>query len=61
MTVKHEEMTVRDFIKLSANIDIYDDVVEELGVAFCGPMGLQKKAKNISKKFFLWALRFTQT
>lgn len=50
MTVKHEEMTVRNFIKLSADIDIYDDVCEELGVAFCGPMGLTEKGEIYFKE-----------
>lgn len=33
-------MTVRDLIKQDIDIDVYDDVCEELGIAFCGPMTL---------------------
>ena len=33
-------MTVRDFVKVNMDIDVYDDVCEELGIAFCGPMML---------------------
>ena len=31
---------VRDLIAQSIDIDVYDDVTEELGIAFCGPMEL---------------------
>ena len=43
---KHEEMTVRDFIKIEEDIDVYDDVCEELGIAFCGPMILTDLGKE---------------
>ena len=33
-------MKVREFIKIEQDIDVYDDVCEELGVAFCGPLEL---------------------
>lgn len=33
-------MKVRDFIKQSIDVDVYDDVCEELAIAFCGPMEL---------------------
>lgn len=33
-------MKVKDFLKLDCDIDVYDDVCEELGIAFCGPMEL---------------------
>lgn len=33
-------MKVRDFIKIEQDIDVYDDVCEELGTAFCGPLEL---------------------
>ena len=33
-------MKVREFIKIECDIDVYDDVCEELGVAFCGPLEL---------------------
>lgn len=46
----HEETTVREFIKRCEDIDIYDDVCEELGIAFCGPMALTKEGeKRFSK------------
>ena len=41
-----EETTVRNFIKLDADIDIYDNVCEELGIAFCGPMGLTEEGER---------------
>ena len=33
-------MTVRDLITQEIDIDVYDDVCEELGIAFCGPLEL---------------------
>jgi len=33
-------MTVRDLLKMEKDIDVYDDVCEELGIAFCGPVKL---------------------
>lgn len=33
-------MKVKEFIKIEQDIDVYDDVCEELGVAFCGPLEL---------------------
>ena len=33
-------MTVKDLIAQEIDIDCYDDVCEELGIAFCGPMQL---------------------
>lgn len=33
-------MTVRDLIQQNIDIDVYDDVCEELGIAFCGPQKL---------------------
>lgn len=33
-------MKVRDFIQMDIDIDVYDDVCEELGIAFCGPLEL---------------------
>lgn len=35
-------MKVRDFIKRNDDIDVYDDVCEALGIAFCGPLKLKK-------------------
>ena len=33
-------MKVRDLISQEIDIDVYDDVCEELGIAFCGPIEL---------------------
>ena len=33
-------MKVRDLLKMDIDIDVYDNVTEELAVAFCGPMEL---------------------
>lgn len=46
MIITHEETTVRDFIKRSEDINIYDDVCEELGITFCGPMGLTEEGEK---------------
>lgn len=39
-------MKVRDFIKLDADIDVYDDMFDELGIAFCGSMQLTDAGKE---------------
>lgn len=46
--MKTETMKVRDFIKQDIDIDVYDDVCEELGIAFCGACELTEAGK---KKF----------
>ena len=33
-------MTIRDLIQQEIDIDVYDDVCEALGIAFCGPQPL---------------------
>lgn len=33
-------MKVKDLIAKEIDIDVYDDVCEELGIAFCGPLSL---------------------
>ena len=33
-------MKIKEFIKLEEDIDVYDDVCEELAIAFCGPVEL---------------------
>ena len=38
-------MTIKEFIALNADIDVYDDVCEELGICFCGPIGLTEEGK----------------
>ena len=39
-------MTVKDFIKQDVDIDVYDDVCEELGIAFCGPLEISKTGER---------------
>ena len=39
-------MKVRDFIKREIDIDVYDDVCEELGIAFCGPAELTPEGEE---------------
>jgi len=41
-------MKVRDLIEMDIDIDVYDDVCEELGICFCGPMKLTEAGE---KKF----------
>lgn len=41
-----ETTTVREFIKKEVDIDIYDNVCEELGIAFCGPMTLTEEGEK---------------
>ncbi len=41
-------MTVKEFIRMDIDIDVYDDVCEELGIAFCGPLELTGEGR---KKF----------
>lgn len=39
-------MTVRDLIQQEVDIDVYDDVCEELGIAFCGPQLLTEEGEK---------------
>ena len=39
-------MTVRDLIKQDIDIDVYDDVDESLGIAFCGPLVLTDEGER---------------
>lgn len=39
-------MKVRDLLKMEIDIDVYDDVCEELGIAFCGAYELTDEAKE---------------
>lgn len=39
-------MTVRDLLKFEMDIDVYDDVCEELGIAFCGPQLLTEEGEK---------------
>lgn len=47
-------MKVREFITQEIDIDVYDDVCEELGIAFCGPMELTAEGE----KHFAEALEY---
>jgi len=39
-------MKIREFVKIEQDIDVYDNVVEELGIAFCGPLRLKKAGEE---------------
>ncbi|MBO5967287.1 MAG: hypothetical protein J6S14_02180 [Clostridia bacterium] len=39
-------MRVKEFLNMALDIDVYDDVCEELGIAFCGPAKLTKAGKK---------------
>lgn len=39
-------MTVRDLLKMEMDIDVYDDVCEEIAIAFCGPMELTEEGEK---------------
>ena len=39
-------MTVRELIEQDIDIDVYDDVCEALGIAFCGPQELTEEGKD---------------
>lgn len=39
-------MKVKDFIKREDDIDVYDNVVEEIGIAFCGPLKLTAEGRR---------------
>lgn len=39
-------MTVKDLIEQEIDVDVYDDVCEELGIAFCGPLVLTEAGKE---------------
>jgi len=41
-------MTIRDLIEQEIDVDVYDDVCDEIGIAFCGPLRLTEQGK---KKF----------
>ncbi len=41
-------MTVSDLIKMEIDIDVYDNVLDDIGIAFCGPLELTEAGK---KKF----------
>ena len=39
-------MKIREFINREDDIDVYDDVCEALGIAFCGPLKLTAEGKR---------------
>ena len=39
-------MTIRDLLQQEMDIDVYDDVCEELGIAFCGPQLLTEEGEK---------------
>ena len=39
-------MTIRDLIQQEIDIDVYDDVCEELSIAFCGPQALTDEGEK---------------
>lgn len=39
-------MKIKDFITIDQDADVYDNVCEELGIAFCGPLKLKKEGKR---------------
>lgn len=40
-------MTVRDLIPMAVDIDVYDDVCEELEIAYCGPYKLTDEGEKV--------------
>ena len=43
-------MTIKDLIQMDIDIDVYDDVCEELGIAFCGPQPLTPEGQEHFKE-----------
>ena len=39
-------MKVKEFLNMALDIDVYDNVCEELGIAFCGPAKLTKAGRR---------------
>ena len=39
-------MIIKDFIKKEIDIDVYDDVTDELAIAFCGPLILTEAGEK---------------
>lgn len=50
-------MKVRDLLAQEIDIDVYDDVCDELAIAFCGPVALTQEGE----KHFAEALEYTVT
>lgn len=39
-------MKVRDLLEQEADIDVYDNVCDDIGIAFCGPMKLTPEGEQ---------------
>ena len=39
-------MKVRDLLTMEIDVDVYDNVCEEIGIAFCGLIKMKKKGKE---------------
>lgn len=39
-------MKAKDLLPMEIDIDVYDDVCEELGIAFCGPLALTEAGQE---------------
>lgn len=39
-------MKIRDFIKMDIDIDVYDNVCDGIGIAYCGPMSLTEEGEK---------------
>ena len=39
-------MRVRELLNMEVDIDVYDDVCDDIGIAFCGPMKLTEEGKK---------------
>lgn len=51
-------MKVRDLLNMEIDIDVYDDVCEELGIAFCGPLYLTDAGKNQFAEVLDYEIKF---
>lgn len=51
-------MTVKDLLKMEVDIDVYDDVCEELAIAFCGPMELTKEGEETFAEVMNYEVEF---
>lgn len=39
-------MRIKDLLSMEIDIDCYDNVVEEMGIAYCGPMALTEEGQK---------------
>ena len=40
-----KKMKVKEFIKMDVDVDVYDNITEELAIAFCGAVELTKEGE----------------